>query len=242
MKIGKFIKKAVKPVLTTPWVARTLCKGMFLLDNRLDRWANELLMYTNAGVHPKHRLMDYHAFFLDRIGSKDRVLDVGCGRGTVANTISQKAADVVGIDFNAKNIDYAREHYVRPNLRFIQGDALKDLPEQRFDVIILSSVLEHIEDRHAFLRRLPVLGARLLIRVPLITRDWLPLLKREWGIDYRLDDTHYVEYVEDEFRQEIEKAGWHIKELNIRFGEIWAVVEWPLVTSVVSVTQEGVLR
>jgi len=222
----KWIKKLIKPVVTHPPIATFFCRLLLHVDNHIDRWTNELLMYTNQGVHPKHRLMSYSSFFLNHIDASDRVLDIGCGRGTVANTLAQKAIQVIGIDFNKKNIDYAQSHYSRSNLRFIQGDALVNLPSQRFDIIILSSVLEHIEDRTAFLKKLPMLGSRLLIRVPLITRDWLPLLKREWGIDYRLDDTHYVEYVEDEFKQEITQAGWCVTEWNIRFGEIWAVVDY----------------
>jgi SAM-dependent methyltransferase len=220
-----WIKKRIKPLLTHPQVATGLCRIFMKLDNRIDRWTNELLVYAGGGVHPKHRLMAYAQFFIDRTGAQDRVLDIGCGRGMVAYAIAEKASAVTGIDFNQKNIDFADSTYRRPNLRFICGDALTHLTGETYDVIILSSVLEHIEDRPAFLRQIRGLAPRALIRVPLIDRDWLPLLKREWGIDFRLDDTHFTEYTVPEFQEELRAGGWTPKHLSIQFGEIWAVAD-----------------
>lgn len=219
----KWLKKVIKPVVTNPRVSKVLCRVLMRMDNRIDRWLNELLMYAAGGVHPKHRLMSFSQFFLDQVSPEDRVLDIGCGRGTVADLLATKSHAVVAIDNNQKNIDFAKSHYQRPNLRFVFGDALKDLPAERFDVLVLSSVLEHINDRHEFLQRLHPLGNRLLIRVPLITRDWLPMLKKEWGIDYRLDDTHFIEYTNEGFQEELSHAGWKIDSMDVRFGEIWCV-------------------
>jgi hypothetical protein len=90
--------------------------------------------------------------------------------------------------------------------------------------VILSNVLEHLDDRVDFLRDITVrTGARhVLIRVPLFERDWRVPLKRELGIEHRLDPTHRIEYTLEEFEDEIAKAGLAVTERQVRWGEIWA--------------------
>jgi hypothetical protein len=55
-------------------------------------------------------------------------------------------------------------------------------------------------------------------------RDWRVPLKKELGIDYRLDSTHFIEYTEIEFREEIHRAGYKIDKFVVNWGEFWAVV------------------
>jgi len=181
-------------------------------------------MVEKNGLHPKHRLMNYHKFFADNVDKDDVVLDVGCGNGALSYDVAKKAKKVVGIDLNKKNISFAKERYSEENIEYICGDALKDLPDEKFDVIIMSNVLEHIGNRVEFLERLREKAARFLIRVPMINRDWITLYKKELSMDYRLDKGHYVEYTLERFERELEKAGLRIQDYSIQFGEIWAEV------------------
>ena len=59
----------------------------------------------------------------------------------------------------------------------------------------------------------------------MIDREWTVLYKKEHGIEYRLDSTHFIEYTEITFREEMEKNNLYIKSLDIRFGEIYAICE-----------------
>jgi hypothetical protein len=56
-------------------------------------------------------------------------------------------------------------------------------------------------------------------------RDWLPLYKKECGIDWRLDKTHFTEYTEASFREEMRNGGYSIESLKVKFGEIWAIIK-----------------
>ena len=219
------LKKILKPILSRPAVARRVSKGLLIADNILDKVVNELLPYSEAGVHPKHRLMNYHQFFIDNVSSTDSVLDIGCGQGMVAADVAKKAKHVVGIDFDQKKIAWAKRTYQAPNLTFLVGDALKDLPNQSFDAVVLSNVLEHIDQREAFLRSIRPLAPKFLIRVPMIARDWKVLYKKEIGLDYRLDDTHFIEYTQDELLQELTNTNYRVSTLTVRFGEFWVVAE-----------------
>ena len=97
---------------------------------------------------------------------------------------------------------------------------------QKFDVVILSNVLEHLPDRPQFLRKVKqsVHARRFLIRVPLFDREWRVPLKRELGVEWRLDFTHETEYTQESFVQDITEAQMHITYQETRWSEIWAEV------------------
>lgn len=202
-----------------------LLKLFLGLDNYCYKLISKLAILENNGIHPKHRIMNYHQFFVDNIEKGDRILDVGCGNGAVAYDLSRKAESVLGIDINEENINYAKKHYQSDNSNFIIGDATKYQFKRSFDIIVLSNVLEHIKNRTIFLQKIKKLAPKILIRVPMIDRDWLVLYKKEKGVEYKLDKTHFIEYTEKTFREEIEKANLKIINYSIQFGEIWAILK-----------------
>ncbi|MCI5207527.1 MAG: hypothetical protein D3910_01745 [Candidatus Electrothrix sp. ATG2] len=63
---------------------------------------------------------------------------------------------------------------------------------------------------------------RFLIRVPLYERDWRVPLKKELGVEWRLDVTHETEYTLESFEQELHEAGMQLVHQEVRWGEIWA--------------------
>ncbi|MDO8529800.1 MAG: class I SAM-dependent methyltransferase [bacterium] len=184
-----------------------------------------LAIKAEHGLHPKHRLIGYHAFFVNNVRPEDVVLDIGCGNGALTADVAKKAKRVVGIDFSEANIATAKRKYSAQNTEYICQDAVKNLPAGTFDVIILSNVLEHIEDRAAFLRGLKNRASKFLIRVPMVNRDWITLYKKELGVEYRLDTTHFIEYTMESFQDELEKAGFAVYNHTIQFGEIWAIIQ-----------------
>lgn len=187
-----------------------------------------LSVIYGGGLHTKHRHMNYHDFFASRIDKGDRVLDVGCGNGAVAHTVAQKTgARIVGIDLLEENIAAAKHKHDHPKVRYVVGDVLQVIPEGEFTVVVLSNVLEHLPRRPEFLSSMVRHTGvnRVLIRVPLFERDWRVPLKKELGIEWRLDTTHETEYTMEEFLEEMELAGLFVVHHEVRWGEIWAEVE-----------------
>lgn len=201
---------------------------LMLLDNKLYTLHGTAANRYGSGIHIKHRLIKYHDFFIKRVGMNEKVLDIGCGNGCLTYDVAIKVPGVtiVGIDINEKNIEYATKHYSNGNIYYHHGDALKIKNRQTFDVIILSNVLEHIEQRIEFLKKVVELlePKKLLIRVPIFERDWRVPLKKELGIDYRLDKSHFTEYTLESFTDEMISANLNIVHLESRWGEIWAEV------------------
>jgi SAM-dependent methyltransferase len=200
---------------------------LFGVDAALYPAQGDQAVAYGGGTHTKHRHMRYHDFFVDRIGAGDRVLDVGCGIGALAHSIASRAgAQVVAIDIEQPKIEQARREYSHPRLEYVVGDATAGVPGDDYSVVVLSNVLEHLRDRPRFVRTvLDNVGApRALIRVPLFERDWRVPLKRELGVEWRLDTTHETEYTLESFREEMDEAGVEIAEQQVRWGEIWADV------------------
>lgn len=212
------------------WVIKKVLKIFLCSDNLLNKLiAKASILYE--GKHPKHRLTNYHNFFIDNIKDKSSVLDIGCGNGLLSIDIGMnRNCDVIGIDKNKKVILEAIDRV--KNLKnipcsFLWEDAtkIKIIKNETYDYIVLSNVLEHIEDRIPFLKSIKPIGGIFLIRVPVINRDWKVLYKKEFDIEYRLDKTHFIEYTIDSFKKELDIAGYKIQSYDIQFGEIWAVVK-----------------
>ncbi|GAF93143.1 unnamed protein product, partial [marine sediment metagenome] len=121
-------------------IYKILVKFALRLHNFSYKLSSRFATKAEEGLHPKHRLMDYHKFFVDNINSNDIVLDIGCGNGALTYDVGKKAKKVVGTDLNKVNIRIAKEKYSAPNTEYIVGDVTRDLPNNKFDVIILSNV------------------------------------------------------------------------------------------------------
>lgn len=200
-------------------------KFLFALDEVLYLLEGKLAIAYDDGTHTKHRHIRYHEFFIARIRQGERVLDVGCGIGAVAYDVAEKAgAHVIGIDLNPKTIGQAKKRYGHRRVEYRVGNVLRDALDGPFDVVIMSNVLEHLQERPAFLRRLKEAAkpSRILIRVPLFERDWRVPLKRELGLEWRLDPTHEIEYTLESFDEELASAGLVLSHREVRWGEIWA--------------------
>jgi SAM-dependent methyltransferase len=203
----------------------------FLLrvDGVLYSLEGQAAVAYGGGVHAKHRLTGYHEFFVQRVRPGERVLDVGCGVGWMAFEMAERAkARVVGIDQDAETIRVAESRFAHPQVRYLVGDVLRALPDERFDVVVLSNVLEHLPARPRFLRQIrQTLGpSRVLIRVPLFEREWRVPLRKELGVEWRLDATHETEYTLDAFAEELRVAGMALIQQEVRWGEIWAEARW----------------
>ena len=75
-----------------------------------------------------------------------RVLDVGCGPGTNARHFT--SCDYVGLDINQSYIDFAKRRFKGT---FFATDitAPEALPSGRFDLILINSLLHHLDDKAA---------------------------------------------------------------------------------------------
>jgi SAM-dependent methyltransferase len=87
--------------------------------------------------------------FIDGIKEGDRVLDIGCGTGSLTFTIADttKALTVVGIDPSVGYLEYARSHNKHLHVSFEIGDA-RQLPYDNgsFDCCVSSLMIQFVSD------------------------------------------------------------------------------------------------
>ncbi len=76
---------------------------------------------------------------------KLRILDIGCGNGSLTNFMAQNGYEVVGIEESESGFEFASRSF--PNCRFILG-SIYNLPYKelggKFDIVIAAEVIEHL--------------------------------------------------------------------------------------------------
>lgn len=93
--------------------------------------------------------------FAGTLLKEKKVLDAGCGFGYGANYLAGLAAEVVGVDYDAEAILWARKHYHGDNLSFLKCDlAQLNLSDGYFETICLFEVIHQLSDPVGLLRAL----------------------------------------------------------------------------------------
>ena len=135
------------------------------------------------------------------------VLDIGCGGGLLSEPITRLGAKVTAIDASKKNIQVAKFHAKKNNLKI---DYKVASPEKlktklKFDVILNMEIVEHVEDINFFIKEsskllrkngvmfiatlnktlksyaFGIIGAEYILR-------WLPIGTHDWGKFVRPND------------------------------------------------------
>lgn len=73
------------------------------------------------------------------IGTGDRVLEVGCGRGHLTQALALRGAEIIGIDANPRAEELAESGLVR----HMSAESL-DFGDASFDVLVSVHAIEHI--------------------------------------------------------------------------------------------------
>ena len=79
-----------------------------------------------------------------------RVMDLGCGNGSVAELLFRRGYSVIGVDPSEEGVRFAREKY--RHLQIERGSAYDALSEKygRFDFVVSLEVVEHVYSPRRF--------------------------------------------------------------------------------------------
>jgi SAM-dependent methyltransferase len=131
-----------------------------LINQRPDVWARYTAALLWTDEHTSEQMLQFHLNpevdissrrieFIDRsvawmkdrfgIGADTTVCDFGCGPGLYTSRFAEFGAEVTGIDFSARSIDYARSQAEKASLpiNYLNQDYLQFESETRFNLITL---------------------------------------------------------------------------------------------------------
>ena len=157
----------------------------------------------------------------------DKILDLGCGDGYYSYLLSRFSLKikVTGIDNHAAAIESAKRQARKKNVKFIIGNAEKlPFPENYFDKIVMSEIIEHVKDDERVLRearRVLKSGGILVLTTP--NKDypflWDPI---NWTLEHLFNfhiksgffagiwNQHLRLYKPGDLKKRLEKAGFKV--------------------------------
>ena len=102
----------------------------------------------------------------DLLPKNTRVLDVGCGDGSLMNFLqNEKNIEVRGLELSTDNV----QKCIHKGLPVIQGDAeteLHQFPKQSFDYVVLSQTLQAFYDPDKVIKELLRIGKSVIVSIP----------------------------------------------------------------------------
>lgn len=194
-----------------------------------DRLAHEAsFSFYNEDNHPVR--IYSKKFILDHITDTQHILDLGCKYGEITHYLANKAKHVTGIDHDKNAIEIAKSRYQKNNLSFEYGEAFEFLSNEteEYDVLILSHILEHIDEPEEFLKKFKHFFKFIYIEVPDFDRYYL----NQYRLDQKnsliySDDDHVSEFDRDEIKTILNNCDITILEAEYRFGvqKFWCKVD-----------------
>ena len=96
---------------------------------------------------------EYGRGLLEFVPAKtEKILDLGCGTGTLTNQLAERCDYVLGIDLSDTMIKEAQKSY--PHLDFATVDALEISYECEWDIIFSNAVFHWINDHNLLLQKI----------------------------------------------------------------------------------------
>jgi SAM-dependent methyltransferase len=148
--------------------------------------ANWLSMASRMKVDSVQRLLEAADL------RPETMAELGCGPGEVIGECSRRglAKTYFGVDYSVDALDHARTRW--PLVTFERLDLSADRPPwaEPLDVVIVSHVIEHLEQPELLLRRIPEFGRFAILEVPL--EDLLASRLKNWFRDRRANAAGHV--------------------------------------------------
>ena len=169
------------------------CKLCYLTPRKIEKimstvyqnekyFANDSIGYVNYADQESTLRKTFRQFMIDLKKHNltgGALLDVGCGYGYLLEEARGYFDVRVGIDISQKAVEFARKKADHVYL----GELTKLPPDEKYDCIIATHVIEHIYHPNAFVKDLISylkIGGKMIIATPYMGSFWQRLMGHRW--------------------------------------------------------------
>lgn len=147
-----------------------------------------------------------------------RICDIGCGGGKLLSELAKLYPQhtFVGWDLSPDAAKFW--NYGEKNISFHAGDIFKTAQEERFDLVLLIDVIEHVENPHQFLANVKSITKNCFFHVPLDLSS-LSVLFDYKLIQVRRQVGHIHYFTKGLFLELLREAG--LKPLQVSYSDSW---------------------
>lgn len=145
-----------------------------------------------------------------------RILDLGCGSGTISFYLASKGYNVKGIDISKKAIKLCKASSLDIELKNIEFEVCDfpiQIPKGKYDFIFFSEVIEHLPDDELALGKIhKLLSPKGILFLSTPSKN-APLYRMGYARKFDQEVGHLRRYSTDEIKHKLKKAGFKIKKI-----------------------------
>ena len=124
----------------------------------------QMVRFNRFGKAASQNRLAYHEYqnrignyflqqFVKPYAKGKKIVDIGCGEGGVLVPFAKAGYDCIGLEYSPDRVEYARQKS-SPNIRFIEGDIEQFNYDEKFDIILMLDVIEHLQQKLTALRNI----------------------------------------------------------------------------------------
>ncbi len=142
-----------------------------------------------------------------------RILDIGCGSGTISLYLANKGYKVRGIDISKKAIQACKDSAKNLNIENVEFEMCefpKEIPTGKYDLVFFSEVIEHLPNDGLALREIHKLlnpGGILFLSTP---SKNAPLYRLGYAKKFDKEVGHLRRYTSEEIEKKLKKTNYLI--------------------------------
>lgn len=199
-------------------------KSKYVLFSNLGWIFNRIARETASTLIPHKKNYMYQEsidYIKTELNKKNTALDLGCASGEITKKISHFVKKIIGIDYSQILIQEAKKNNSNNNIEYIVSDIFDYLKKQKnnFDILILSHVLEHLDNPSNFLKKIKNRFTKIYIEIPDNDSDQTNHTRNQLKIDTLYNDAdHISEFTRNTFENLLQNNKLQIIKKDYKFG------------------------